>query len=79
MNNTERFTNCFAASLNIAPDKVVDELTYQSVSNWDSVAHMALVAALEADFNIMLDTDDIIGMGSVAIAKETLRKYGVEL
>ena len=79
MTNTERFINCFASSLNIAPEKVVNELTYQSLPNWDSVAHMALVAALEGDFNIMLDTDDIIGMSSVAIAKDILRKYGVEL
>jgi acyl carrier protein len=79
MTNLERFTQCFAASLNIAPDAVVDTLTYQSISAWDSVAHMALVAALEGDFNIMLDTDDIIGMSSVGVAKEILRKYGVEL
>ena len=79
MTNTERFINSFAVSLNIDPGSVVDTLTYQSIPNWDSVAHMALVAALEGDFNIMLDTDDIIGMSSVAIAKDILRKYGVEL
>lgn len=79
MTNPERFTQCFATSLNVAPDAVVDTLTYQSIPAWDSVAHMALVAALEGDFNIMLDTDDIIGMSSVAIAKDILRKYGVEL
>ena len=79
MPNTERLIHCFASSLNIPAEKIVDGLTYQSIPNWDSVAHMALVAALEADFNIMLDTDDIIGMSSVAIAKDILRKYGVEL
>jgi len=79
MTNIERFTQCFATSLNLAPEAVVDTLTYQSIPAWDSVAHMALVAALEGDFNIMLDTDDIIGMSSVAIAKEILQKYGVAL
>jgi acyl carrier protein len=38
---------------------------------------MALVAALEEAFDIMLDTDDIIGMSSVAVAKEILAKYGI--
>ena len=76
---TERFISCFASSLNIGPEKIVDELSYQSVPAWDSVAHMALVAALESEFNIMLDTDDIIGMSSVLIAKDILRKYGVAL
>ncbi len=79
MTNLARFSQCFASSLNIAPEAVVDTLTYQSIPAWDSVAHMALVAALEGDFNIMLDTDDIIGMSSVAIAKDILKKYGVEL
>ena len=77
MSNTERLINSFAASLNIDSGKVVDALTYQSIPNWDSVAHMALVAALESEFGIMLDTDDIIAMSSVAVARTILGKYGV--
>jgi len=38
---------------------------------------MALVAALEEQFGIMLDTDDIIDMSSVAKAKELWGKYDV--
>ena len=37
----------------------------------------ALVAGLESEFGIMLDTDDIIGMSSVAVARTILVKYGV--
>jgi hypothetical protein len=38
---------------------------------------MALVAGLETEFNVMLDTDDIIAMSSVAVAKQILHKHGV--
>jgi acyl carrier protein len=78
MTNTERFVNCFSSSLNIPPMQIVDTLAYQNIPAWDSVAHMALVAALESEFDIMLDTDDIIGMSSVAVARDILKKYGVE-
>jgi acyl carrier protein len=38
---------------------------------------MSLVAALENEFNVMLDTDDIIAMSSVAVARQILAKHGV--
>jgi acyl carrier protein len=73
----EKLTNAFCSALNIAPEQVTDELSYQGIQQWDSVAHMALVAELEAAFNVMLDTDDIIAMSSVGVAKQILGKYGV--
>ena len=36
---------------------------------------MALVAEIEAAFDIMLETDDIIDMSSFAKAKEIVAKY----
>ncbi|ACM92125.1 hypothetical protein NAMH_1601 [Nautilia profundicola AmH] len=36
---------------------------------------MTLVAAIEDEFDIMLDTDDIIDMSSFAKAKEIVAKY----
>ena len=75
--NNSRMINCFAQALGIPAEQVMDTLTYNSIKQWDSIAHMALVAALETEFEIMLDTDDILGMSSVAIARQTLTKYGV--
>ena len=68
----------FAGALAIAPELVTDELNYQSIPQWDSVAHMTLIAAIEDEYEIMLDTDDIIDMSSVAKARQILAKYGVE-
>jgi acyl carrier protein len=36
---------------------------------------MILIAELEDQFDVMLDTDDIIDMSSVGKAKEILGKY----
>jgi hypothetical protein len=36
---------------------------------------MVLISKLETDFNIVIDTEDVIDLSSVAKAKEILRKY----
>jgi acyl carrier protein len=38
---------------------------------------MILIAELEDQFDVMLDTDDIIDMSSVAQAKKILTKYDI--
>jgi acyl carrier protein len=54
-------------------------LVYQGVKSWDSIGHMALVAALEENFDIMMETDDIINMSSFEKGKEILTKnYSIE-
>jgi acyl carrier protein len=40
----------------------VRSIAWGRTEEWDSVAHMQLVAALEAAFGIMIDTDDVIAM-----------------
>lgn len=75
--NETRLKKCMAEALGLDTGLITDELAYNSVKQWDSVAHMALVAALESEFNVMLDTDDIIAMSSVAVARDILRKHGV--
>ncbi|PPC78444.1 acyl carrier protein [Pokkaliibacter plantistimulans] len=68
----------FAESLGVAIDLVHDDLTYQSIPQWDSTAHMLLIARMEDEFGVMLDTDDIIDMSSVAKARQILAKYDVQ-
>ncbi len=67
----------FAQSLGIPQEQVHDHLAYATRREWDSVAHMALIGALEAAFGVMLETDDIIALSSYAKAREILERYGV--
>ena len=73
----ERLVKCFVDALGVPRETVTDGLAYNSVKQWDSVGHMALVAALESDFNVMLDTDEIIALSSVGVARQILQKHGV--
>ena len=77
MDNTARLKHAFSDALDLANDKITDELSYGS-ETWDSVAHMALIASIESEFDIMLETDDVIDMSSFAKSKEILKKYNVE-
>jgi acyl carrier protein len=77
MTSAEQLQRAFANGLGIDASRVTDALAYNSIREWDSVAHMALIAELERGFDIMLDTDDVIDLSSVSKAKEILGKYGV--
>ncbi len=78
MDNTGKLKQVFAEALQIDISRVTDNLEYNSIPEWDSVAHMSLVAAIDSAFDIMLDTDDVIDMSSVAEAKKILARYDVE-
>ena len=75
----QKLIDCFAETFAIERNQVALDLAYQSIPQWDSVGHMALVAEIENTFNVTLDTDEIIGMSDVSKAVDILRKHGVAL
>jgi len=77
MTNEARMRAAFQEALALGSDVDVTELTYRGIPQWDSVAHMQLVAALETTFDLMLDTADVLAMSSFGKAREILEKYGV--
>ncbi len=74
---SDKFYAAIAKSLMIDPAKVTETLQYNSLPEWDSVAHMTLIAELEDTYDIMLDTDDIVAMSTVGKIREILKKYDV--
>ena len=75
--NVVKLRECFSRSLGIPLERVTDDLAYNTIKEWDSVGHMALVAEIEGAFDVMFDTDDILDMSTVAKARQILGKYGV--
>jgi acyl carrier protein len=72
----DKLHQTFSRALGLPLERVSDALAYNTIKEWDSVGHMALVVELETDFNVMFDTDDILGMSSVAKAREILTRLG---
>lgn len=73
----KKLKDVFCESLNIEEDIVTDELEYNSIPEWNSVAHMKLVAAIDENCNIMLETEDVIDMSTYGKIKAILSKYNV--
>jgi acyl carrier protein len=77
MNNQELLYKSFADALQIEESIISDDLKYQSIVEWDSIAHMVLINEIETNFNLIIETDDVIDMSSVSKAKEILSKYNI--
>lgn len=79
MSEKKSYDNVFIDCFGVNAIQLNADLTYQSIEEWDSVGHMALVAQIEDVFGIMLEMDDIIDFSSYTIGIETLKKYGIEI
>ena len=78
MNNRERYVKAFVEAFQVE-ESVLEGLEYTGIPEWDSVGHMTLIALLEEEFDIMMDTDDIIDFNSFEKGMELLKEhYDVE-
>ncbi|MFD2418176.1 acyl carrier protein [Amycolatopsis pigmentata] len=70
----ERLRAVFIEALDLGADVDVENLKYRDIGAWDSVGQMSLVAAIEDEFGIRLETDQVIDLNSfqaaVALVKE---------
>lgn len=73
----ERLKSVFVESLGLDGDADVENLKYRDIEEWDSVGHMALVSAIEDEFDVQFDTDQVIDMSSFKVAVDMLRGMNV--
>jgi acyl carrier protein len=80
MTETERLDRAIRDGLGLKDATDVRSIAWGETEEWDSVAHMQLVAALEAAFGIMIDTDDVIAMSDYSEIRRIVgQKHGVDL
>lgn len=77
MDNLAKYNAAFKESFEVEEAALNESLVYQSISTWDSVGHMKMIAVLEESFGITMDTEDIIDFSSYDKGKSILKKYGV--
>jgi acyl carrier protein len=73
----ERLKKVFAYALDLEPGTDIEKLRYREIDKWDSLGHMALVAAIEDEFDVQLDTDQVIEMSAFTVAYDMLRGMGL--
>lgn len=79
MATRRQIQDLFITALALPPDTDFPSLAYRSVPQWDSVAHMSLIARLEAAFGVMLETDDVLDMSSFEECLRILARHGVQV
>jgi acyl carrier protein len=67
----------FAEVLRIDPAGLNDNSSPVNVKQWDSLAAMDLVAAIEEKFNVRLSTKEIMKMSTIGLARKTLQSKNV--
>ncbi len=75
----EKLVQAFSSGLGVPVSPLVTTFEYRKVPQWDSMAHMQLVAEIEMEFDIMLDTDEVLGLSSFEKALDILSKHGLDI
>lgn len=75
----QTYNEIFCKTFSVAEDELGVGFTFSETPNWDSLAHLELISALEDNFEIMLEADEITHFGSYENGKRILRDHGVEI
>lgn len=79
MDMNDVLTKLFAEVLEIDAAGLNDESSPENVTEWDSLAAMKLVSAIEEKFKIQLSTREIMKMSTIGLARKTLRSKNVDV
>ena len=73
---SDKLIELFAEELSVPASLLSDQSSPDTVEQWDSLAAMRLVAALEAEFGVRFTTKEIMKMRTVGIARSVLKEKG---
>ena len=79
MTNLEKLNSIFCEVFSVEETALNGEFNKCNVAGWDSVRQLSLTTAIEDEFDIMLDAEDILDFTSYDNAKKILAKYEIEL
>ncbi|WP_020594236.1 acyl carrier protein [Kiloniella laminariae] len=74
----ERLKQVFTKTLEISGSNTLHILEYNKTPKWDSIGHMQLVAAIETEFDILMETEQIIDMSCFEKACLILGEHGID-
>jgi len=78
MTSKQKYDKVFIDNFSVDEKVLEDDLEYNTIPQWDSIGHMTMIAALEEEFSITMETDDIINFSSYKKGFELLAKYEIE-
>ncbi|MER7001478.1 acyl carrier protein [Dactylosporangium sp. NPDC000555] len=75
---TDQLRKVFVEALELPAEVDVENLKYRDIEQWDSLGHMTLVGAIEDEFGVQFDTEQVIDMSSFKVALDMLRGTSVD-
>ena len=75
--NLSKYQDAFIEAFEFEDKNQLSDLKYQSIDEWDSIGHMALMAELESSFYITIKTEDLIVFESYKQAVDILSRYDI--
>lgn len=79
MTNLEKYNAIFQEVFGASVNQLGDNYSKETVSDWDSVHQLNVIALMEENFDLMLDPEDIMACTSYNAGKDILAKNGIEL
>ena len=76
---TDKLVMLFADELGVDVSELNEESSPDTVENWDSLAAMRLVAAIEAEFVVRLSAKEVMKMRSIGLARSVLQGKNVDI
>jgi acyl carrier protein len=77
VSNAQRLQSSFRQGLALPPAFDVTHADSSNLRQWDSVAHLQLVVAIEDNFGVRLTPADVVELKSYQAAIAMLRRHGV--
>lgn len=75
--NEQKLTEIFRVVLDFEDDYDVSTVRQLAEAKWDSLAHVSIVAAVESEFGVSLDSAEMERMTSFAATRLLLEEKGL--
>ncbi len=76
MDNREKYIGVFCDEFEVTPEEAVN-MTFENSEVWDSVTHMSLTTALEDEFEVEFEPEELLAITSFDKGIEILQNKGI--
>lgn len=75
----QRVKAILASVLGVKSNEITDKTSQKDTKEWDSMAHINLVVALEDEFGVNFSDEQIVGLLSYDLIIETMRNLNEKI
>ena len=73
---TQEFLDAIARALSRDPGTVVLDDTPETIEEWDSIGHLSIIATVDSELGIAVDSEELLGFTCIRELVELLKARG---